>query len=55
MSKLKTIIASILVISTLSTSGCMLFDPFWWGDGPHHGGGGGGGPGGGGPGGGPGR
>ncbi len=39
--KVKVLLGSLAMISVLSMSGCALFDPFWWADGPHHGGGGG--------------
>ena len=39
MGKIKIAIAGLMVISTLATSGCVFFDPFWWGDGGHHHGG----------------
>ncbi len=42
MKKVKVLLGSLAMISVLSMSGCALFDPFWWADGPHHGGGGGG-------------
>lgn len=41
MKKVKVLLGSLAMISVLSMSGCALFDPFWWADGPHHGGGGG--------------
>jgi len=40
MKKVKVLLGSLAMISVLSMSGCALFDPFWWADGPHHGGGG---------------
>ncbi|MBF7688221.1 hypothetical protein [Acinetobacter rathckeae] len=41
MKTLKIMLASVLVLSVLSTSGCMLLDPWWWGGGGPHGGHGG--------------
>ncbi|MFT4021558.1 MAG: hypothetical protein QM666_08600 [Acinetobacter sp.] len=37
MKKVKLVLATIAIFSTLSLTGCALFDPFWWGG---HGGGG---------------
>lgn len=39
MNKVKVILGSVAILSILSLSGCCLYDPFWWGDGPHHEGG----------------
>lgn len=39
MNKVKVILGSVAIFSILSLSGCCLYDPFWWGDGPHHEGG----------------
>lgn len=36
MNKVKVILGSLAVVSVLSLSGCCVFDPYWWGDGPRH-------------------